>query len=169
MDSDRTCPACPKVGREPGRIRSAAVSKLADLIEFVRSDLQKILRFAAVSVVTVPLGIFLLWLFIDVVDMQPFVANIVAVTLSTIPNYILNRYWVWNKLGANSVTREIAPFWAMAFLGLALSTALVAIASRYTDITLVFLALNFCAFGILWVFKFFVLEKYLFGTPEAAS
>ena len=100
--------------------------------------------------------------------MRPALANLAAVTIATIPNYFLNRYWVWNKRGANSVRTEIAPFWAIAFLGLVLSTVLVAIASRFTDLTIVFLALNFCAYGVLWVFKFFVLEKYLFGNsiPE---
>ena len=95
--------------------------------------------------------------------MRPVVANILAVSVLAIPNYILNRRWVWNKRGANSVRREIAPFWAMSFLGALLSTAFVAIADRFTDASLVFLAANLCAFGIVWVLKFFVLEKYLFG------
>lgn len=142
------------------------MTSLSSLIDFVKSDLAKLIRFAAVSLVTVPLGMALLWVFLEVDDLQPAFANLVAVTLSTIPNYILNRYWVWNKRGANSVRREIAPFWAIAFLGLLLSTALVALAARYTDESLVFLAVNFFAFGVLWVFKFFVLEKFLFATPQ---
>jgi putative flippase GtrA len=146
------------------------VSSLSSLIDFVKSDLAKLLRFAAVSAITVPLGSTLFWFFLDVAELQPVVANVVAVTLSTIPNYILNRRWVWNKRGTNSVGREIAPFWAMAFLGFLLSSLLVAIADQFTDSTLVFLAANFIAFGIVWIFKFFVLEKYLFGnTPLEVS
>jgi len=132
------------------------------LIAFVRNDLAKLLRFAAVSAVTVPLGMALLWLLLRA-DLQPFVANLIAVAVSTIPNYLLNRRWVWNKGGAHSVSREIAPFWALAFLGLLLSTVLVWIASRFTDLDIVFLAVNFCSFGVLWLFKFFVIERYLFG------
>jgi len=153
----------------PERVTSAAVTSLSSLIDFVKSDLAKLIRFAAVSLVTVPLGMALFWVFLEVVDLQPAFANLVAVTLSTIPNYVLNRYWVWNKRGANSVRREIAPFWAIAFLGLLLSTALVALATRYTDESLAFLAVNFFAFGVLWVFKFFVLEKFLFATPQVEA
>ena len=148
----------------------SAVSLLSSLIGFVKTDPAKLARFAAVSVVTVPLGAALFWVFLDVVELQPVVANIVAVTLSSIPNYFLNRYWVWNKRGGSSIGREIAPFWAMAFLGLFLSVAFVAAADVFTDLSVVFLAANFMAFGAVWIFKFVVLEKYLFGnTPLEVS
>lgn len=142
------------------------VSALEPLIDFVKKDLAKLFRFAAVSVVTVPLGMLLFWLFLEVADMQPVVANVVAVSLATIPNYVLNRYWVWNKRGKNSVAREIAPFWIMALLGAVLSSVAIWVVSKYTDRSVVFLAVNFCAFGFVWVLKFFVLEKYLFGENE---
>lgn len=141
---------------------------LAQLVGFVRRDFQKLFRFAMVSMVTVPLGMLLFWVFLRA-ELRPTVANLCAVTLSTIPNYVLNRYWVWNKRGPNSVSKEIAPFWAMAFLGLLLSTALVWLAGRFTDRAIVFLAVNFCAFGALWIFKFFVLERVLFASSAAPS
>lgn len=140
------------------------MSALSSLLDFVRSDLPKLLRYAAVSVVTVPMGLALLWLLLEIAEMQPVVANIAAVSLATIPNYVLNRYWVWNKRGANSMRREVVPFWAMAFLGALLSSIFVAAADLFTDVSLIFLAANFLAFGVVWVFKFFVIEKYLFGT-----
>ena len=90
------------------------MSSLSSLIVFVKSDLAKLIRFAAVSVLTVPLGLALLWILLEVANMRPVVANILAVSVLAIPNYILNRRWVWNKRGANSVRREIAPFWAMS-------------------------------------------------------
>ena len=139
---------------------------LSSLIDFVKTDLAKVIRFAAVSAITVPVGLLLLWIFLDVVELQPVVANIVAVSLASIPNYILNRYWVWNKRGVNSFSREVAPFWALTLLGAVISTLFVAIASIFTDSSLVFLAVNFLGFGIVWLFKFFVIEKYLFGTTH---
>lgn len=138
------------------------------MIDFVRSDLPKLMRYAAVSAVSVPFGLALLWLFLEVADMQPVVANLSAVAVATIPNYLLNRHWVWNKRGAHSMRREIAPFWAMAVLGALLSSVMVAVADRFTDMSLVFLAVNFVAFGLVWVFKFFVIEKYLFGGSTEA-
>lgn len=144
------------------------VRLLSSIIEFVKNDLGKIIRFAAVSAITVPLGLALLWIFLEVAEWRPLVANLVAVVIATIPNYLLNRYWVWNKRGKNSVTRELAPYWIMAVLGALLSSLLIWIADQFTDATLVFLAANFIAFGVVWVLKFFVLEKYLFGA-EAES
>ena len=38
------------------------------MVEFVKSDLPKLMRFAAVSVVTVPLGLGLLWVFLEVAN-----------------------------------------------------------------------------------------------------
>ncbi len=164
IDPDRTICNGRELGTPDRQVTSSAVPSLSSLIDFVKTDLAKLMRFAAVSAVTVPLGLLLLWVFLEVVEMRPVVANIVSVTLSTIPNYILNRYWVWNKRDINSFSREVAPFWAMALLGAFLSSVLVAIADVFTDLSFVFLAANFCAFGVVWVLKFFVLEKYLFGT-----
>lgn len=132
------------------------------LVDIVKRDLGKVIRFGAVAMITVPIGLALFWLFLQT-GLRPVVANLFSVTLATIPNYLLNRQWVWKKSGPNSVTREIAPFWAMAFLGLALSTFVVWVANKFTDVELVFLAAQFVSFGILWVFKFFILERFLFG------
>ena len=171
MALDRTIPPLAKAVTSPRPVPSPAVeidwSNLGgSLIAFVRHDLAKIVRFAAVSAVTVPLGMALLWFFLER-DMAPVVANLVAVSIATIPNYLMNRYWVWAKRGPNSVRREIAPFWAMAFLGLAFSTLLIWVAGQFTDATVVFLAANFFAFGVVWVLKFFVIEQFLFGASRA--
>lgn len=138
------------------------MQSLSSLIDIVRSDLVKVFRYAAVSLITVPIGTLLLWLFLRA-DIKPVIATVMSFVLATIPNYLLNRYWVWNKTSSNSVKREIVPFCLLALLGLALSTLLVAIADQFTDATLVFLIVNICAFGIVWLMKFFVLEQYLFG------
>ena len=41
-----------------------------------------------------------------------------AVLIASLPAYLLNRAWVWNKGGAHSFTREVLPFWIMSLLGL---------------------------------------------------
>lgn len=156
------------VNLEVRRVPCCTVSAVTSLLDFVRNDIAKLLKFAAVSAFTVPLGLTLTWIFLEVLEMEPVVANLTAVVLATIPNYILNRYWVWNKRGSNSVTREIAPFWIMALLGAVLSSILVWIAKSFTDSSIVFLAMQFIAFGFVWIIKFFVLEKYLFG-PDAQA
>lgn len=146
----------------------APVSFVSGIVDFVRNDLAKLLRFAAVSAVTVPLGLLLFWLLLQT-NMGRVIANLLAVAISTIPNYLLNRRWVWSKGGTHSVRKEIAPFWALAFLGLVLSSIFVWIASAFTDVDVVLLGANFLAFGLLWLFKFFVIEKYLFGQTSSAA
>lgn len=158
----------PAARRHLLRVPSALVVDLSNIVALVRNDLPKLLRFAAVSLFTVPLGMLLFWLFLRT-GMDELLANLIAVAISTVPNYLLNRYWVWNKKGPNSVAREILPFWAMAFLGLVVSTLFVWIARRFTELDVVFLAANFCAFGIVWVLKFFVLERFLFGDRSVAA
>jgi Ni/Fe-hydrogenase subunit HybB-like protein len=75
---------------------------------------------------------------------------------------VLNRAWVWGKSGKNHFWREVVPFWALALLGLAFSTLLVAIASDWNNATWVVSAANLVAFGILWVAKYLLLDALLF-------
>ena len=90
-------------------------------------------------------------------------SNIIAVTLGAIPNYLINRAWTFNKRGAHSFTREVLPFWGMAILGLIISTFAVAwAAGRYDENTLILMAANIGSFGLLWVGRFFILDRLLF-------
>ena len=64
----------------------------------------------------------------------PITSNLIAVTVGSVPNYLINRAWTFNKRGAHSFTREVLPFWLMALLGLVLSTFAVAWAdARYGE------------------------------------
>ena len=119
-------------------------------------------KFLAVSAFNVLFGQSLLFL-ANVVFGWGFVAsNVFAVAISAVPAYILSRYWVWQKTGKNHFMKEVVPFWSLAFLGLVLSTALVAVAENYSDSTLVLMGTNLAAFGVVWVAKFFILDRILF-------
>jgi putative flippase GtrA len=128
---------------------------------------ERLLKYVAASVIGVITGTSLLLFFLEVVGLDPVPANIVSVTISSVPAYLINRYWVWEKKDSHSLKREIVPFWTMAFLGLLLSTLMVDYAQDHTDNSLAILLANLGGFGILWVAKFFVLDKFLFAaTPE---
>lgn len=142
------------------------MTSVSGLLAIVRNDIGKVIRFAAVSAITVPIGMTLLWLFLRG-DRTPLIANLMAVSISTVPSYLLNRYWVWQKKGKNSIAREVAPFWIMAFIGLMVSTFFIWIADQFTDLNIVFLTVNFMSFGVVWVMKFFVLERFLFGNSDS--
>lgn len=114
-------------------------------------------RYVAVSVVNVLLGGGLLvvlqrWL-------EPTVANVVAVGCSAVPAYYLNRAWVWGKRGRSHWRKEVLPFWAFVFTGLVLSTIAIAFAQQHTDNHFVILFVQLFAFGVLWVLRFFLLDK----------
>jgi putative flippase GtrA len=120
-------------------------------------------KYSAASMSGVVTSTAALFVLLELVDMDPVPSNIIAVTLGAIPNYLVNRAWTFNKRGAHSFTREVLPFWGMAILGLILSTFAVAWASRrWEDNTLVIMAANIGSFGMLWVARFFILERVLF-------
>ena len=123
-------------------------------------------RFVMVSAVAVPFSQIIFVLCKEGFEFHEAVANFIAVTLSCIPSYLLNRSWVWGKRGSNHFWREVFPFWAMALLGLILSTIFVWYVGQRTDVTLYLMAANLSAFGLLYVAKFFVLDRLLFKVAD---
>lgn len=128
-----------------------------------RPVVRKLGRYAAASVVGVVTGQALLYLGYSVLGWEAVTANVVSVAVSSIPAYLVNRYWVWKKRGRNSLRAEVIPFWLMAFLGLLLSSVLVAVVERRTESALALGIASLSGFGVLWVAKFFVLERVLFA------
>jgi GtrA-like protein len=53
---------------------------------------------------------------------RPRPANVIACAVAAVPSFHLNRSWAWGRRGRSRLLREVAPFWALAFLGLAFST-----------------------------------------------
>ncbi len=124
----------------------------------------KLVRYGAASVAGVVTSQIVLLGCLVVLDLRPVPSNIAAVTIGAIPNYLINRAWTFNKRGSHSFTREVLPFWGMAFLGLVLSTLVVAaVEARWGDAPLLISAANIGSFGVLWVAKFFVLDRVLFA------
>lgn len=115
------------------------------------------LRYSLVSVVNVLFGGGLLvvlqhW-------MRPTIANLVAVAISAIPAYYMNRIWVWGKRGRSHMKKEVIPFWAFTIAGLVLSTVLIAFADNHTRNRYVILFVQLFSFGVLWVIRFFLLDR----------
>ena len=90
------------------------------------------------------------------------------------PSYELNRKWAWGKSGPSHLWKEVVPFWALAFLGLAFSEWAVVVAGHWArDHHLVRVARSALvnaaalgAFGVLWVGKFVIFNKVLFAHHE---
>jgi putative flippase GtrA len=137
------------------------------LDRLTRGKVDKLLRFSAVSVVGVILTQILLIVLHGILGVGAVWANVLAVSTSTGPVFLLNKRWVWGKGGRSHLRREVLPFWGFTLLGLALSTALVAVANRISDATLLVMAANISGFGIVWVAKFYFLDAVIFGAMEA--
>jgi putative flippase GtrA len=135
--------------------------------EFVRTQFDnRHVRYTTVSIIAVATSQSLL-LLLQAFGMNPAPANIIAVTFGCIPSYTGNRYWVWGKRGKNHFWREVMPFWAIALVGLALSTLLVfAVSHLWTHNPIVINITNLVAFGALWVFKYMMLDQLLFKVAE---
>ncbi|MGI9021776.1 MAG: GtrA family protein [Acidimicrobiales bacterium] len=132
---------------------------------------KKLVRYSMVSVVSVITYEILLFITLGLMHWKSARnANILAVGVSAIPSYYLNRAWVWGKTGRSHFMKEVVPFWAMAMLGLVISTVATDFAKSFAeDVTTVHLLRTFivmaaglAAFGVLWIAKFVVLNKVLF-------
>ncbi len=139
------------------------------VVAHLRSDLgRKAVKYSMVSVVGVAITQVVIIVTHGLLGWPGTVSNVVAVTVSAIPAYILSRYWVWGKNDRNRLWGEIMPFWGMALAGLLLSTLFVAIVDNWTTSTLAVSAANLSAFGLLWVAKFVLLDRVLFDRGEPA-
>ncbi|MEM7140342.1 MAG: GtrA family protein [Actinomycetota bacterium] len=137
--------------------------RLDQLRVLVEEHGAKLMRYCGVSVVNVVTGIGTLFFCLEVLEMNRVAANVTAWGVSTIPAYLLSRYWVWQQTGANSVKAEIAPFWILALIGLAFSTFCIWIAGFVTENSFVLIGANFCAYGVVWVVKYLVLDRLMWG------
>ncbi len=129
-----------------------------------RPKVAKLFRYSAASVAGVVTSqVVLIGLVLGAgVDAAP--ANVVAVVAGALPNYLINRAWTFNKTGAHSLSREILPFWGMAILGLLLSTVAVGWADEAFDGNFLALsAANIGSFGVLWIARFFILDRLVFA------
>ena len=136
---------------------------------------RKLLRYSLASMVSIAVSQSVLMVAFGVWHWTASLANVVACAVATAPSYYLNRTWAWGRRGRSHLWKEVVPFWAIAFLGLALSTWAADAASSlagnagasHATTTAVVMAASLLAFGVLWVGKFAVFNGLLFGErPE---
>lgn len=114
-------------------------------------------RYVMVSVVNVIVGAGML--FVLQKWMRPTVANVVSVAIGAVPAYYMSRAWVWGKRGKSHWKKEVLPFWIFTFAGLVMSTVLISFVDNHTTNRVAILIAQLFAFGILWVLRFFLLDK----------
>lgn len=136
-------------------------------------ELRKLLRYGTISVVSTAISLSGLFVFYRWIGLSPTWSNILATCIATVPYYYLNRMWVFKKVGRSHLTREVLPFWTIAFVSLVLSTLAVKFAGSQVhsiaskDVRgAILVAANFATYGILWIAKFFVFNRYLFHVEK---
>ena len=126
------------------------------------------IRYASTSLICVAITQVLIIVLYGIVKLKEVPANLAATMLTSIPAYMLNKYWVWGKKGRPHMRREVIPFWAFTVAGWVLSTGMVALASDIGDPhtpmrTIAVMIASISGFGILWVLKYLFLDKIMFG------
>jgi putative flippase GtrA len=131
---------------------------------------RKLFRYSMASIVAVVVSVVCLVILNGVLGMSAWLASTLSTAIAAVPNYEMNRKWAWGKTGRSHLWKEVVPFWALAFLGWAVSTISVHLMEGYAkdhhfshfmstaSVTIVYVA----AFGILWVAKFIIFNKLLF-------
>ena len=143
----------------------------AGLLAHARSDAgRRAIRYSMCSVVGVVGTQILLFLFLHVFEWKPVLSNFVAVTLMSVPVFMLNKYWVWGKRGRAHMRREVIPFWLFTVAGWFLSTLMVILVVNATSTDanpdgnkLAVQGANIAGFGVLWVLKYLFLDRIMFG------
>jgi putative flippase GtrA len=144
------------------------------LVESIGShNLGKILRYGTISVVSTAISLSCLFIFYRWIGLSPTWSNILATCIATVPYYYLNRLWVFKKSGRSHLTKEVLPFWTIAFVSLVLSTLAVKFAGSQVHAIssknvrgAILVAANLATYGILWIAKFVVFNRFLFNTER---
>lgn len=131
----------------------------------VKDNWPRLLRYSGTSAVGVVLGQTILRVCYDLFGWSGLVSNLVAFLVANIPVYHLNRSWVWDRYGRSQWGREVLPFWLVSLAGLALSSLTVGLVDAVTNNGWFISAASVGAFGTVWLVKYAVCDRYLFGTP----
>ena len=149
---------------------SDVVKNPTDLVvDFVAENGGKLMRYFGVSAINVLSGQGLLAFALKVLDFNPVPAQFFAASISAIPAYILSRRWVWKQSGRDSFRTEVLPFWIMALVGLVFALGAIALVSRYTESVILLMLTSLTAYGVVWVAKYFVMDKLMWAHKPSAS
>jgi putative flippase GtrA len=134
----------------------------------------KVLRYSGASIISVAVGLLVLGINIDVFHLSPTMGNVVAIAVCTVPSFELNRRWVW-RLQGRTDAGQFVPFCLLSVAGLVLST----LAVRYTGDhssrlanpwhTVVVDGSNLGAYSVLWVIRYFILDRIFVDRNPAAQ
>lgn len=154
-----------------------ALPRVVRLLDTQRG--RRLLRYSSVSIISAGVSFAVLALVYGVLRLWTEVpSTLFSNVVAGVPAYFLNRQWVWGRSGRSHLWREVVPFWVLSIIGIVFAIAAAALARHvvlgdhlhHLAGTAVVMGANVGAFGVLWLFKFLILNRYVFGalTPEVA-
>ncbi len=133
------------------------------------------IKFTMVSVISALTSLLVLTIVYGALRLWSEVPSVLFANLTAgIPSYLLNRQWVWGKSGRSHLVKEILPFVVISVTGIGFALFTASLAHSYANShhlhhlirTALVLATNIASFGILWVFKFLILNRLFAQLPE---
>lgn len=150
---------------------------MAGLIRRHRSLIRRLLKYSGVSAISTSVSLTVLMALVATGATTSGWANVIATGVGTVPSFELNRRWVWRRRGQRSMWAEVAPFVALSFVALALSTLAVSSANGWATgagisravRSLVAAGASLVTFGSIWVVQYILLDRVLFRTRRPPS
>jgi putative flippase GtrA len=163
-------------------LRSTSMKlSVSALLDHARSpEGRKQLRYAGVSLVFVPVGQVFVQLFGYLLNKRGVansytLASLLTAAVLTLPNFFANKIYVWRVTSKDNLRTQVVVFWVAAMLGVSFATALTFLTERLmTDQgpvvkgLAVFVA-QLAGFGIVWVGRFLVLDRWLFKVTQGGA
>jgi putative flippase GtrA len=105
----------------------------------------------------------------------PIIATLVAWVSGTTPNYLINRRWTWGHSGRPG--RELLPFTIIAVTSAVLAAIVTTVTDRIVQDTIdshlwktVLVSASYLGtYGVLFVVKFVLLDRYVFAKPAQSA
>jgi len=154
-------------------------SLVSQVLAFRRTaHFKRLWKYASVSIVSTLVTQVVLFLTYHVLTWgSAMECNVIATVVASVPAYYLNRSWTWGKKGRSNLWAEIVPFWSIALIAMVLSTAAVGVAAHNADRiakgslerALLVNGANLVTYALLWTARYFVLNRFLFGSRAAGS
>jgi putative flippase GtrA len=101
-------------------------------------------------------------------------AAVVASVVGTAPSYLMSRFWIWPEADRRRPGPQAVGYWLVGLVSLGLSSLLTGVAAanaptgRTAHLAVVAVA-YFGTYGLLWILKFAVYQRFLFRPVETTT
>jgi putative flippase GtrA len=158
------------------RVRRTPLAGVTSGVDSRRQFVEKVLRYAAGSVVATLCSEVTFLLLYGPLGASPAVSSALGWLAGAVPNYWLNRSWTWQRRGRPSMWGEIVPYVTIVLVTLLLAVAATSLVdSALTGarvaggLRVVLVGGTFLGvYGVVFLLRFFLLDR-LFRRAAAAS